>query len=111
MLKRSTSYITILTVLITAIAGQVDPQLCPSGSSSTILHPLWQRVPSRFEIITEVSSAEGLIELSQAFAPRRDAVTFTLRGSKSSRMHSCSYPRLSASLISTSSMLLEFLDQ
>ena len=105
MLQRSTCYITIITLLLGTIGGQLT-EICPFGPSSSIRDPRWQPVPQRFEIITELSSGNVLTELSQAFSSTRDSVSFNYKGSKFIRSISFFICANQISLIRTSSILL-----
>jgi hypothetical protein len=74
MLRFLTYLIGIAFVFITTNNAQLDPELCPNGPV-IIPDPMWRPVPPRFEIITELVASDGLIDLSQAFSPTRDAIT------------------------------------
>ena len=75
MLRRQALVLTIFFLFITNLeAIQIDPELCPNGPSSPIPDPLWSPIPSRFEIFTELSTDNQIVELSQAFSQPRDSV-------------------------------------
>jgi hypothetical protein len=73
MLQLVTYLIGIAFVFISTTDAQLDPTLCPAGPT-TIPDPKWRPVPPRFEIITELVASDGVMELSQAFSPTRDAI-------------------------------------
>lgn len=73
--------VIIVFSLTTIIYGQTFSDICRNGPTSST-DPRWQKVPNRFEIITEAISGNELLELSQAFALDRDAIALTTsRGS------------------------------
>jgi len=67
------TYLLGIALLFIHANAQLDPEICPGGPT-TIPDPNWRPVPPRFEIIGELVAADGVMEVSQAFAPNRDAI-------------------------------------
>ena len=65
--------IIISLILANAIDDDIDQSLCPNGATKG-LDPQWRKIPSRFEIMTELVSKIEVAGLSQAFSTQRDAV-------------------------------------
>ncbi|CAF3878436.1 unnamed protein product [Rotaria sp. Silwood1] len=70
--------ILISLALVSIICGQENLQWCNNGPT-TSPDPKWRKVPSRFEIMTELVSGNETMELSQAFSMQRDAIVTNSR--------------------------------
>jgi hypothetical protein len=63
--------------MMSMIYAQSNYRPCQFGISVNPPDPRWRQVPSRFEVMTELSSANAIAELSQAFSPTRDSVALS----------------------------------
>ncbi|CAF3453086.1 unnamed protein product [Rotaria sp. Silwood2] len=73
MRQLRSSLILISLALVSVICGQENLQWCNNGPT-TNPDPKWMKIPSRFEIMTELASGNEIMELSQAFSMQRDAI-------------------------------------
>ncbi|CAF1158382.1 unnamed protein product [Didymodactylos carnosus] len=73
--------ILILTIVFhcTIVKAQ-QFSICAGGQPTSVQDPRWYSVPSRFEIIGEITMADGAFEVSQTFSANRDAIYLTIRG-------------------------------
>jgi hypothetical protein len=78
-MQSSACLITIVLLLVNAINGQIDFEICPRGATAPGHDPKWSTIPHRFEIMTELITGNDVVEFSQAFSALRDAISINYK--------------------------------
>ena len=66
-------FVCILSVFVSLLPYS-QSQECPGGVTPPGADPKWSTIPNRFELMAELHTVTGIMEIGQAFSTTRDSV-------------------------------------